>query len=191
MGGAPEGPCRMKKRGHSEKQVATLGREIQSGAWLRRREGSLKKLATGLRQELSRFPPRVVRGFVAYIVTVVAATEAIESCFSEERRIRDLEEMLAMANQFLETCGRWAVFFHPNQLDFGLTSQAAADKRDAQISDTADLHDAGMAALKAVGLYRLGLEAALETTRRRQGRQLLALPSKIVVSVGGPAKESR
>jgi hypothetical protein len=174
----------MTKSGHTEKQLATIAGELQSGDWLRVRQRPLAKLAAGLRLELRDRQKSSAKSFVDAVVLAVAYGEAFDSAFSEERRIQDLEEMLAAAQQFLETCQRTSVLFHSNQLKYGLTSKASTDKRNAQVSDTENLRYARKEAFAAVRLYKLGLEAALETvSRRRRGQKRTADENRLFCKI--------
>jgi hypothetical protein len=160
--------AQVKKSGHTETQQAKIAGEILSGRWLRARQALLVALNRGLRKELSHFPERNAAIFANFVVTLAGLNEGSAALFSEEPRIRDLEEMIAAANQFAGSCTRTGVLAHPVKPDYRLTSQASADKRDALVSDTEDLRHARNDALVAVRRYRLRLEAALKTARRRR-----------------------
>lgn len=156
-----------KKTGHTETSVLTVVRKIESGKWLSSRLPSLKKLSAGLRLELKRFPKTTANRFVNHVVATVALSEFFATAFSEDRRVKDLEEMIDGANQFGESCTRTRVLFSPMQPNYSLTPQESADKLGALVSETEDLRHARKKALVAVCRYRLRLEAALKTARRR------------------------
>ena len=158
----------MKRSGHSEVQQAKIASELVSGNWLRARHGLIEQLTAGLRRELVHMPKPKVNGFVNRVVTTIALSKVFEEAFSEERRIQDLNEMIAAANQFAGNCTRTGVLFDSIQPDYSLTPHASEDKLNALVSETDNLRCARKEALAAVKLYRLRLQAALKTARRRR-----------------------